>query len=143
MTNSPKRLPTALIVGLAALAIGIGAVNASSTPADPAADPLAATDTGPVRCAFQVVPGNGSLSIEAVVRADIAVNGSYQLHVSGSGSGGSANIRQGGNFAAGPDGDVTLGRVMLGNNGGSYDARLSISANGTTIECAGRIPNVI
>lgn len=141
MTNPNSRLPAALIVGLMALAAGIGAVSASSADAPGTAAPTGIQDSDePVRCGFQVVSAGGATAIEAIVAADLAVTGSYQLRVTGSGGGGRTNISQGGPFAAGPDAEVTLGRVMLGNRGASYDAVLSISANGRTVECAGRIP---
>jgi hypothetical protein len=41
-------------------------------------------------------------------------------------------------FAASPDGPAALGGVMLGG-GSAYDARLEITADGTTLECTKRV----
>ena len=92
----------------------------------------------PLRCEIEASSAGGMISLEGIVFADTAVSGSYAFHVVSSGGGGSSNIRQGGAFAAGPDGAVTLGRVMLGGSG-AYDASLTLDANGETIECAERI----
>lgn len=138
MTSSPNRLPAALAICLGALAIGIGAVNADSSP-DPIGDLLAAVPLDPVRCEIRAVPSGGAVALEAVVVADVAVSGIYQFHVSGSGAGGSQNIRQGGPFQIDAGSDAVLGRVTLGNQGASYDVRLSLDTNGDSIDCAGRI----
>ena len=88
-----------------------------------------------LRCEIQATSSGGMVALEAMVEADAATTGSYTFHVRSAGGGGSSNIRQGGAFAAGPDGTVTLGRVMLGGSASDYDVSLTLEADGRTIEC--------
>lgn len=120
-----------LTAPLAAAGLAMGAGQAS-VPSGPA-------PSGPVRCEIQVTPANGMIALAGVVHADIAVGGSYSFRVSGGGRGGSANISQGGPFAAGPSAAVTLGSVLVGSAGGNYDATLEVTANGATVLCRERI----
>ena len=69
--------------------------------------------------------------------------GSYPFKVKNAGGGGSANISQGGDFAIGAGEQATLGQVMLGSNGAVYDARLTVTVDGETIECAERVGGAI
>jgi CsgH protein len=111
-----------LLLGLGMAAIAIGAGQAGST-------------DGPVRCEIQTTSANGMIVLEGVVRADAGVSGSYQFRVVGGGHAGGSNISQGGDFTAGPGGAVTLGKVMLGGSGAVYDASLTVTSNGVTVEC--------
>ena len=46
-------------------------------------------------------------------------------------------------FRVGPDEPAILGRVMLGGNGGAFDATLTVSSDGTTVTCAERVGDAI
>jgi hypothetical protein len=115
---------------LAAIGFAAGAGQAGSTGG--------AATSGPVRCEIEATTAGGMTTLKGVVHADHAVSGTYSFLVTGSGGGGSSNIQQGGMFAASPDGPAALGEVMLGG-GSAYDARLEITADGTTLECTKRV----
>ena len=93
----------------------------------------------PIRCDIQVKERGQSVALEGVVFANAAVEGSYHLRVSKSGGAGSSDINQSGDFSAGPGKPNTLGTVMLGADGGSYTARLTVTWDGGSIECTERV----
>ncbi len=117
-----------LMVRAAPVAFGLGVAG------------LAVAATGehksePVRCEIQTSSANGMVTLQGVVHSNVALSGTYQFRVTGSGGGNSSNISQGGYFTAGPEGAVTLGSVMLGGSAANYDATLELMANGKTIAC--------
>jgi hypothetical protein len=103
------------------------------------------TDTAvdPVRCEIQANAAGGMIALEGVLHTDKALSGSYLFKVTSSGGAGRSNIQQGGYFSAGPDAPATLGTVMLGNSGGTFDASLEVMANGTTVACAEKVGGLI
>lgn len=121
-----------LLLGLGAAGIAMGASQAGST------------GTGePVVCEIQATPADGMIALEGIVHADETISGSYRFRVSSAGGSGSANISQGGSFTAGPGGAARLGTVMLGNTGAAYDARLEVTSDGVTVECAERVGGAV
>ena len=129
MSNNHKRFTALAVPAL----LGLGLMGAAMSAGQ------AGTGDGPVRCEIQTSATNGMIALEGMVYADAAISGSYKFRVVSAGGGGRSNIQQGGAFTAGPGGAVSLGRVMLGGAGASYDASLSITSNGATIECAERV----
>lgn len=123
-----------LAAGALALVLGAGAAGMAI-----GGEPDATAKAGPVSCEIRSASMNGMISLEAVVRSDVAAFGSYRFRVAGAGGGGGTNIQQGGAFSAGPAGPVTVGRVMVGNTGGAYDATLEISADGEMATCSERV----
>ena len=83
------------------------------------------------------------LTLQGRVSADLDIAGSYSFAIHNAGGGGSANISQGGDFALLAGETATLGQVMLGNNGSIYDARLTVTVDGETLECAERVGGAI
>lgn len=133
MTTPHTRIATRLLpllLGLGAAAIVAGAVQAVSASTDPA-----------LTCEIRETAMGAMVALEPVVRSDGAVGGQYTFKVTSAGGAGNSNIRQGGGFSA--DGETTLGRVMLGNTGRAYEARLALTAGGRTVECAERIGGAI
>lgn len=128
-TRFPART-VLLLFGLGAAGIAIGA-----------GDPGKAAE--PVRCEIRAHSTDGRTSLEGVVQADKAVSGSYRLRVKSSGTSGSSNIDQGGDFTAGPGNPATLGTVMLDTLGARFDASLTITVDGKTIECADQTDSAI
>lgn len=110
----------ALLIGLAAAGVSIGASQAS-------------VSDGPLSCAIETSRSGGGIAIESIARSERAASGSYSFSVRGGGT----NIRQGGEFDARAGETVTLGEVMLG--GGSYDLRLEVSAGDRSVSCSHRI----
>jgi hypothetical protein len=96
-----------------------------------------------VRCEIRASSASGMIALEGIVHADPAVHGTYRFRVAGAGRSGGSNIQQGGQFAVDASGAATLGRVMLGNNGAAFDARLEVTADGITVECNERIGGAI
>ncbi len=122
MTIGRKHLPI-LALGVAAT-IGAGFAAAGNGQA-----------SGPLSCEIVATPSGGMTAIEGVARSNAALTGNYRLRVSGPGT----NISQGGPFDAAAGRPATLGSVMLGGSGGSYDVRLEVEAGGTTVSCSERI----
>ena len=96
-----------------------------------------------VSCEIDADASGRTLVLQAVIHADRDVTGSYRFQVNGGGSGGSANVSQGGGFNAGPGDDARIGKLMLGNRGGIYDVRVDISAGGQSYVCEKRVGGVI
>ncbi len=118
-------VPLLLCLGVAVAGVAVNAIAAESHAA-------------PLRCEIRTSSMNGMTTVEGLVHATAAVTGSYQLRILSSGSSGNSDIEQGGLFAAGPEGSVTLGQVTLGG-GGSFDASLELTSDGTTVSCSQRI----
>jgi len=136
MFDNHKRFATRivpLLLGLGAAGIAAGATQAGS-----------ATSSGqPVRCEIRAATTNGMIALQGVVHADVTTSGSYKFRVASAGGSGNSNIQQGGGFSVGPDMPAMLGKVMLGNNGSVYEARLKVTSNGKTYECAERVGGTI
>ncbi|MBO6900843.1 MAG: hypothetical protein JJ864_05800 [Rhizobiaceae bacterium] len=90
-------------------------------------------------CEIRTTQNGSMISLDGVFVADVAVSGSYKLQITSAGGGGNTNIRQGGAFSAQAGEEVTLGRVMVGGYGASYDASLEVEADGETLKCSERI----
>jgi hypothetical protein len=128
MSIITKSLAAVLLPGTLGLGmIGVTAVTAKQS------------ENSPVRCEIKVKDQGGTVALEGIVRADATTQGSYHFRVIKSGGGGSANIDQRGEFKAGPDNPGQLGSVMLGSNGGTYVAKLTVTADGQTFECSEKV----
>ena len=126
MTDINKRfigVAASLLVGLAAAGATMGASQASNS-------------DGPLSCAIETSRAGGTIAIRSVAGSERGISGSYSFSVRGSGT----NINQGGPFEVAAGKTVTLGQVMVG--GGSYDARLEVSAGGRTVSCSERIGSI-
>ncbi|SDB08508.1 curli-like amyloid fiber formation chaperone CsgH [Bauldia litoralis] len=139
MFDNPRRLTAPV----AALVLSAGAIGAA---AFAIAGPVESASKGahaPVRCVINAGASGGMISLQGLVGADAAIVGSYQFRVKNAGGGGSANISQGGDFALAAGEEAMVGQVMLGQNGAVYDARLTVTVDGETIECAERVGGAI
>lgn len=133
MFDNHKRFATRfvpLLLGLGALGIAAGASQAGST---------GNSASQPVQCEIQATATGGMIALQGIVHSDVATSGAYTFKVASAGGSGNTNIQQGGGFQAGPDAPAMLGKVMLGNTGNVYDAKLKITSNGKTFECAERV----
>ncbi len=118
----------------AALILGMGAANVGNDTTRPI------TVSGePVYCEILTNTSRGMTTLEGTLYTDGEISGSYRFKVKSAGNGGSSSISQGGEFHAGSDESVMLGRVMLSSEGTSFDATLKIKANGKTIKCSQHI----
>lgn len=93
-------------------------------------------------CEIRTTQQGSMISLDGVFVADAAVSGSYKLQITSASGGGNTNIRQGGGFSAQAGEEVTLGRVMVGGYGASYDASLEVEAGGETLKCSERIGSI-
>jgi hypothetical protein len=121
-----------LLVTTAPLLAGLGLAGCVASAGQPASG--GGSPDEPLRCEIRSTESGGMIALEGVVEADAATDGGYQFQVVSSGGGNNTNIRQGGAFSAEAGEAVTLGRVVLGGNG-AYEARLTLDANGETVEC--------
>ena len=134
MRNIREPRPVRFTPRALGLAMGLGVIG---TVAAGAASVEAASDS--IRCEIQVTSRSGGVSLEGIVHANAAIDGSYQLVITKSGGGGRSDIAQGGEFSAAPGKATSLGTVMLGGNGGSYTAKLKVKWNGNSTECREKV----
>ena len=93
----------------------------------------------PLRCEIEVEEFGSGVQLQGVVFSKLATVGAYDLQVSASGSGGSSNISQQGDFSAEANEPARLGIIQLRNDGGSYKAKLRVMWNGEEVSCEKRI----
>lgn len=86
-----------------------------------------------MRCEIVASAAPGVVTLEGRAVAAAPLSGSYSFEASGPG----AQIRQGGPFDAAAGATATLGSVRLGG-GGPYEAKLTVNANGESVQCAHR-----
>ena len=150
MSNTQKIVAAAVAtliaaIGTAGIAIGDSEVETMSG-ADPV-ETLVATENkfadGSIFCEIQAIPDNGGVILEGLVSAETLVDGSYRFQVITSGRSGNSNVSQGGYFSAGPDQATTIGKVMVGNRGATYDINLEVTSDGETVRCTKHVDGVI
>ncbi|RWA62876.1 curli-like amyloid fiber formation chaperone CsgH [Mesorhizobium sp.] len=97
------------------------------------------SNSGPLRCEIRDTVQGDAILLEPVVYADRSISGTYTVSVSGGGTSGSASIRQGGAFEAGPGIPASLGTMSVGANGAAYDVKLKVTAGGTSVSCVKQV----
>jgi hypothetical protein len=129
-----KQTAKLLAAGIAAVAAGMAVAGATTT--------AATSGDGPIRCEIRTEKARGLTHLVGVVATDAPISGTYRFHIEGGGRSGNTNISQGGAFAAEPGSDFELGKVMLGNPGGVYDASLDLRVMGKNYSCEARIGSI-
>jgi hypothetical protein len=99
--------------------------------------------SSPAHCEIRDKAQGDSIALEALVHADRSIKGSYSFSVTGGGGSGSSDIQQGGDFEAQPGRPASLGQVVVGARGAAYDARLTVTFEGTSISCARQVAGAI
>ncbi|RRH94639.1 hypothetical protein EH240_26625 [Mesorhizobium tamadayense] len=130
MTRLDKRTAAASAALLAVLAAGATGATAGKD----------GSYSGPLRCEIRDTIQGDAILLEPIVYADKGTSGTYTVSVSGGGTSGSADIRQGGAFEAGPGNPAALSRISVGANGAAYDVELIVTAGGTSISCVKQVP---
>ncbi|MDX8478279.1 curli-like amyloid fiber formation chaperone CsgH [Mesorhizobium sp. VK24D] len=130
MTRLDKRKTVASATLLAVIAAGAAGATAGKD----------GSSSGPLRCEIRDTIEGDAILIEPIVYADKGTNGTYTVSVSGGGTSGSANIRQGGAFEARAGNPASLGRMSLGANGAAYEVKLKVTAGGTSVSCVKQVP---
>jgi hypothetical protein len=90
-----------------------------------------------LRCTIETLSRGGAVELSALVSAPRDLNGSYRLRISKDGGGGSADIDQSGEFSVVAGERAVVSSVSLGGDG-TYTAKLSVTANGRTVDCSKR-----
>jgi CsgH protein len=131
---------TRLSAGMVTLLIGLGAggiaVNASQNENE------TQIVADPVGCEILATTDNSMTTLQGAFHSDEVIAGTYLFKVVKASHSGRSNIQQGGNFAAEGGDNVTLGRVMMGGSGATYEVSLSVTAGGKTYECSDRIGDI-
>jgi len=127
MTRLDKRV-VAASAALLAVVVGAAAAGAAKD----------SSSSAPLRCEIRNTVQGDAIVLEPVVYAGRSTNGTYTVSVSGGGSSGSTDIRQGGAFETGPGNPASLGRMSLGANG-AYDVKLTVTAGGASVSCAKQV----
>lgn len=96
---------------------------------------IAGPSSNDFACGISTTTDRGMMAIEGVVQTQEAMSGDYRFALKSSGSGGSSNINQGGQFTATPGSPVSLGRVMI-NAGSKVDVEFTVRKGGETIDCS-------
>ncbi|KUO57725.1 MAG: hypothetical protein APF80_02495 [Alphaproteobacteria bacterium BRH_c36] len=94
---------------------------------------IPASADGSVSCSIQVSRNGGMTALTGLARASSPVSGTYEFVVTSTGSGGSSNIVQSGDFSASGGQTEELGQVAVG---GGYSAKLKVRAGGRTYVCS-------
>ncbi|WP_028749232.1 curli-like amyloid fiber formation chaperone CsgH [Rhizobium mesoamericanum] len=129
MPNSiehPRRLMAIFVLVL----LPVGAVAAMTTANQPDEAQL---------CEIKATPGAGMVRLDALVKADKHVDGTYTFHVEKAGDGGSSTINQSGDFDATAGHAAILGSVTLNSKGAEYKATLDVVIGDKRFSCTKRI----
>ena len=121
--------------GLIAPALAVLGIAATGASIDGEA---LANGAAALKCSIAVERLGDAVELKALISSPRKASGSYRLTVTTSGGGNSSAINQSGGFTAGGRGAEVISRVMLGGDG-NFTARLSITADGRTVECRERV----
>jgi hypothetical protein len=116
-----------VVPALAALVVSAGAGSSQSPKA-----------TDQLKCEIEVSQTASGVELQAVVSTGRDTTGSYRLRIAKTGGGGSASIDQSGGFEVSAGASRVVSTVSLGADG-RYTARLSVAADGRTVECTRRV----
>ena len=131
MTFARTFLPVAALSAAAACTAAVSASNPDTT--------VALASDAPI-CEIAVAKSGRSVNLQALVHAEADLHGTYRFSIAKTGSGGSAMINQGGNFAVAAGETRTLGQTTLGGSAASYDATLTLDVGGQTYTCSNDDP---
>jgi len=139
MTLNTLRSPKPFVLPVALCAVALFGLAATSN-AEPD-DQITAhqisqqASNAPLHCEIEVSKTRYGHTYEGVVYADRTLNGSYQMHIRKSGSGGQSVINQSGNFAVSAGESATLGQATFGGQPATVDVELILHWNGTSLSC--------
>jgi hypothetical protein len=126
MTNTIRIVAGSALVLAAACAVPLGATPGAVSKTDPKA---------PVACSLAISESRGTVTVAGRIEAREAVSGHYDLSVSRSGGGNSADIRQGGAFSLAAGEAADLGSAQLSGRASGLDGALTVTVNGETFAC--------
>lgn len=117
-----KLVPAALAIG----AIGAGCASAVSSPV---------VSHTPTQCEVELTKSGRMVEILATVKSSVDASGSYSLTIKKSGSGGTANIRQGGHFSLMAGETRTFGAAKMSGALADFDATMTLVLKGQERAC--------
>jgi hypothetical protein len=97
------------------------------------------TAAEPIQCEIHVAEHGGTVDLEAMVRVTATTDGTYEFTISGGGADGNSDIAQSGEFSVAAGNESAVGSVTLTSTGGTYVAKLLVTAAGRTSHCTKRI----
>ncbi len=121
MLHSTLKLGLAACLALGGVAV---AANASGDSANAG-----------IACGVSTLTEGRMMTVEGVVQSPLALIGDYSFTLKSSGNGGSTNISQGGQFSAGADRPVSLGKAMI-NAGSTIHVDFTITSGGQKYDCS-------
>ncbi|ODT23001.1 MAG: hypothetical protein ABS35_13730 [Kaistia sp. SCN 65-12] len=125
MRNSARN-PRSVLIALALSLLPVGALTGLATAGPTPSSKL---------CEIKTTPQAGGISLEAVVKADRSLSGTYTLRIEQTAGSGSSSITQGGAFEVSGDQETTLSSVTLASRGSSYQAVLEVTSDGKSDRC--------
>jgi hypothetical protein len=125
----PMTRRVALSAAIALTALATGAALAGSGGSGSMA-------RGGLACGLSQTRSGGEIILVPSVQSAKAASGSYDLRVSGGGSGGTSTIRQGGDFSLAAGGSARLGSLSLMARGASYDVTLEVTTPAASARCS-------
>lgn len=94
----------------------------------------------PIICGIEIQKTGRNMQLEGWVLADKNSNGTYEMKIRKSGSGGSSSINQSGDFSAKAGEVHRLGTVLINGSKTQIDAELRLRVNGKRFVCTGETP---
>lgn len=132
MTGKEMRIAAIGALGLAAVTLAAGVAAAGGAVGNP-------TGGAPFNCEIRQSLSGSQILLQPTVTASSAASGSYSLTLVGGGAGGSASVRQGGDFTASPGQTTSLGQVSVDGRGAAYRARLEVTMGGRSTVCTSKV----
>lgn len=128
MTNTLRIAAISALVLAAACAVPLDAASGASS--------KSGTEAGaPVACALAITERGGTVTIAGRIEAREDVSGRYDLSVSQTGGGNSADIRQGGVFTLAAGETADLGSAQVSGRASDLDGALTVTVDGETFVC--------
>jgi curli production assembly/transport CsgH protein len=94
----------------------------------------------PISCGIEIQKSGLNTQLEGWVLADKNSNGTYEMKILKSGSGGSSSISQSGGFNVKAGEVHRLGTVLINGSKTQIDAELRLRVNGKRFVCTGETP---
>lgn len=125
MRNSARN-PHSVLIAVALSLLPVGALTGLATAGPTPSSKL---------CEIKTTSQAGGISLEAAVKADRTLSGTYTLRIEQTGGSGSSSVTQGGEFEVSADQETTLSSVTLASRGSSYQAVLDVTSDGKSDRC--------
>ncbi len=103
---------------------------------------MATKSPNQLTCEIRSTDIRGGVRLEALVLGRRGASGEYEFVVAKSGSGGTSNVSQGGDFEVGPGKETVVGEVTLGSGEkAKVKARLTVNSASGKTTCEDHFPH--